>query len=445
MDSCVRRRNVDALFDAATFFGHIAEFPSRAENRFGYRRSMRRESGRCPMKIFLSYSSQNRAAVEPVNFALLAQGHDVLFDRDDLLAGTEYDEKIIEAVESADLFVFMLSPATIRPGGYALTELSLAQKKWPNPSGRVLPVIVAYVAFDQIPPYLKSVTVLEAAGNLAAAVVDAVRRLEAARQRPRRVAVAASAAVVALAIAASFFFSTDRQKTVVTGKDGAPSVLVPAATFTMGDGEESPSRNVYVDAFYLDRFEITTERFAKFLEATGAISEPDGWDEAKSSAARELPVVGVDWREADAYCRWAGKRLPTESEWERAARGTDARAYPWGNEPPSPDRARFATSASGPYQGGLAAVGSHAAGQSSEGVQDLAGNASEWVADWYSESFATGDVRNPKGPESGPGKGIRGGGWQEPAERLRSTKRFHASPDTRADDIGFRCARDAAK
>jgi formylglycine-generating enzyme required for sulfatase activity len=213
----------------------------------------------------------------------------------------------------------------------------------------------------------------------------------------------------------------------------------------MGDGEESPLRTVYVDAFYLDRFEVTTARYAKFLEATGAVSEPEGWDEAKSAAARELPVVGVDWREAEAYCRWAGKRLPTEAEWERAARGAEARVYPWGNDAPGAARARFATSASGPYQGGLAPVGSHAEGQSSEGIQDLAGNASEWVADWFSESFASSDVRNPKGPESGPGRGIRGGGWQEPAERLRSAKRFFAAPDNRADDLGFRCARDAAR
>ncbi|MDQ3127100.1 MAG: SUMF1/EgtB/PvdO family nonheme iron enzyme, partial [Chloroflexota bacterium] len=408
-------------------------------------RSMGQEAGRSPMKIFLSYSSQNRARVEPVNFALAAQGHDVFFDRDDLSAGTEYDQRIIEAVEGADLFVFMLSPASIRPGSYALTELSLAQKKWTNPSGRVLPVAVEPVAFDHIPPYLKSVTVLEPIGNLAAAVVDAVRRLATARRGPRRAALIASAVVVVAVAIAAWFFSTDRQKTVVAGKDGVASVLVPAATFTMGDGEDSPLRTVHVDAFYLDRFEVTTGRFGKFLEATGAVSQPDGWDEAKSAAARELPVVGVDWREAEAYCRWAGKRLPTDSEWERAARGTEARIYPWGNDAPGAERARFATSASGPYQGGLASVGSHAAGQSSEGIQDLAGNASEWVADWYSESFATSDVRNPKGPESGTGKGIRGGGWQEPAERLRSAKRFHATPDHRADDVGFRCARDAVK
>src|SRR5215211_3612417 len=103
------------------------------------------------MKIFLSYSSPNRAQVEPVNFALLAQGHDVFFDRDDLAAGTAYDDRIIESVEGADLFIFMLSPAAIRPGSYTLTELHLAQKKWAHPSGRLLPVAVAPVAFDEVP------------------------------------------------------------------------------------------------------------------------------------------------------------------------------------------------------------------------------------------------------------------------------------------------------
>jgi formylglycine-generating enzyme required for sulfatase activity len=95
-----------------------------------------------------------------------------------------------------------------------------------------------------------------------------------------------------------------------------------------------------------------------------------------------------------------------------------------------------------PYKGGLAAVGSYAAGKSPYGVHDLAGNVSEWVADWYSESFPQSDVRNPKGPENGTGKVIRGGGWYDPAVRIKSTKRWFANPGNRSDDIGFRCALD---
>jgi formylglycine-generating enzyme len=227
-----------------------------------------------------------------------------------------------------------------------------------------------------------------------------------------------------------------------TGKDGAPALLVPAGAFTMGDAEESPLREIYLDAFYVDKYEVTTARYAKFLQATGSVRQPEGWGDLEPGRGADLPVVGVDWRDADAYCRWAGRRLPTEAEWEKAARGTDGRAYPWGSEEPTAARARFAQQASGPYQGGVAVVGSHDAGKSPYGVQDLAGNVSEWVADWYAEGFARNDVRNPKGPASGAGRVIRGGGWVDPAQRIKSTKRFYASVDNLAGDIGFRCADD---
>jgi formylglycine-generating enzyme required for sulfatase activity len=198
---------------------------------------------------------------------------------------------------------------------------------------------------------------------------------------------------------------------------------------------------VYLDAFRIDRDEITTGRYAKFLAATGSVRPPEGWEALRLPKGSNLPVVGVDWADAAAYCAWAGRRLPTDAEWEKAARGTDERTYPWGNETPVSSRANFGNSAPDPYSGGLTDVGTHPEGQSPFGVQDLAGNVNEWTADWYAEGLSRSDVRNPKGPASGDGRVIRGGGRFEPADRIRSTKRYHAMPDTRGEDIGFRCAR----
>ena len=166
------------------------------------------------MKIFLSYSSQNRASVEPVDFALAAQGHDVFFDRDDLPAGTEYDQRIIEAVEGADLFVFMLSPASIRPGSYTLTELGLAQKKWTNPSGRVLPVAAEPVAFDQFRRISsRSRPRTERQPGRCRGRCRAPTRERQGSGRSALALLASAAVLVALAIAAWFFFASDRQKT----------------------------------------------------------------------------------------------------------------------------------------------------------------------------------------------------------------------------------------
>jgi formylglycine-generating enzyme required for sulfatase activity len=208
----------------------------------------------------------------------------------------------------------------------------------------------------------------------------------------------------------------------------------------MGDDEVSPKRQLFVDAFYMDRFETTTGRYRKFLESTGSGRVPDYWDEISGKDSDRMPVIGVSWNEANAYCRWAGRRLPTEAEWEKAARGTDERPFPWGKASPNPQLANYENDAPGPYDGALAPVGTHAAGASPYEVDDLVGNASEWVADWYAESFASDDVYNPHGPDAGEKKVIRGGGRYDPAARLSATARWNASPDTRADDIGFRCA-----
>lgn len=397
------------------------------------------------MKVFLSYASQDRPVAEAINRALLDQGHDVFFDRDDLPPGEEFHIRIRHAIEQSDLFVFLVSENAIDPGSYTLNELDIAEKSLRRASGHLLPVMLQPVAFDRLPPFVKSVTVLETPGNVPAAVADAVHRIDLERRRALLVkAGGAALAVLVVAAGAWSYLSTRSAPTETTGKDGAPLVLVPAGSFVMGDDEESPRREIYLDGFYIDRFEITTARYAKFLEATGSSHPPDEWETLDPARGSDLPVIGVDWNDAAAYCKWAGRRLPTDSEWEKAARGADERRYPWGNESPGPDRANFQNASPEPYKGGLTRVGSHPAGRSPYGVEDLAGNAAEWTADWFSESFRSGDVRNPRGPESGEDRVIRGGARYDPPERLVVTKRYHGNPELRREDVGFRCARDAA-
>jgi formylglycine-generating enzyme required for sulfatase activity len=232
------------------------------------------------------------------------------------------------------------------------------------------------------------------------------------------------------------------QTAAVSAKDGVPLVRIEGGVFRMGDDEFFPLRDVYVSPFYIDAVEVTTARYAKFLEANGALAPPDEWERVDLAKNGDLPVIGVSWTDADAYCQWIGRRLPTEAEWERAARDGDQRKYPWGKEEPGADKAVFARQAEYAYEGGLEPVGSLEAGRSADGVYDLEGNVSEWVGDWFTESFSVDDVRNPRGPATGEKKVIRGSGWHEPLERIGGSRRYQASPDNRTDDVGFRCAMD---
>ncbi|MDO8546827.1 MAG: formylglycine-generating enzyme family protein, partial [Nitrospirales bacterium] len=245
---------------------------------------------------------------------------------------------------------------------------------------------------------------------------------------------------------------TPMHERVVTGRDGALMVLVPSGEFLMGNQaeEDAPPHRVYLDAFYIDRHEVTNGRYLKFVEATRHrapqhVVDPqyDLWaGTALSQGVADLPVVNVDWSDADAYCRWAGKRLPTEAEWEKAARGTDSRIYPWGNEAPSLARLNFSRRWQGVHT--LQPVGNYEAGNSPYGAQDMAGNVWEWVGDWYDAgAYAAGPARNPQGPSSGSSKILRGGSWTNSAETVRATHRREEDPDMRNSDSGFRCARGA--
>ena len=395
------------------------------------------------MKIFLSYASQDREIAQSIHHALLEQGRDVFFDREDLPPGEEFHNQIRRAVEDSDLFVFLVSENSIDAGSYTLNELDIAEKALKQASGRLLPVMLQPVAFDKLPAFAKSVTVLQTPGNIAAAVADAVNRIATKRRRSMTWKSVAAALAIALIGAGAWFTKThgDPAQTIA-GKDGAPLVLVPEGKFIMGDDIEMVQHDVYLDAFYIDRYEVTTGRYAKFLAATGSVRPPDGWENLQLEKGAELPVAGVDWNDANAYCKWAGRRLPTDAEWEKAARGADGRLYPWGSALPTLDHANHQNSSAENYDGGLRNVGTHPAGRSPYGVDDLAGNVSEWVADWFAEDYSQNEARNPKGPETGKGHRVRGSGRFDPAERLVVTKRYHANAEHRGEDLGFRCARD---
>ncbi len=252
----------------------------------------------------------------------------------------------------------------------------------------------------------------------------------------------------------SILFLVTIQASLAWGKAPDGMILVPAGEFTMGTdniqtlADQRPARKVRLDEFYIDIHEVTNAEFEEFILADGynkreywtqagwefiqkerfyyiypskktyRIQTPLGFRENNVSTAPAHPVIGVSWYEASAYAKWAGKRLPTEAEWEKAARGTDARIYPWGNAFDFSKLNYF------PHQTKLMPVGSFPTGASPFDVLDMAGNVAEWCADGKDEK-----------------KAVRGGGWNATRLLLRCTHRAVEPPTYRHYTLGFRCAK----
>jgi formylglycine-generating enzyme required for sulfatase activity len=230
---------------------------------------------------------------------------------------------------------------------------------------------------------------------------------------------------------------------------GGPSNMVPivAGDFFMGcdpvadatcGSDEQPGRMVTLAAYSIDKNEVTETDYKLCVDA-GNCTMPTGFDPVTNPT---LPVTNVTWYQADAYCKWTGKRLPTEAEWERAARGTDQRIFPWGGDTPNCGLANFMGC------GDVAKpVGSLPTVTSPEGVLDMAGNAWEWVADFYQANYygSNPPMMNPKGPATGTTKVIRGGGFDasSTARTLRASARSQQDPSTTGTGVsqGFRCAK----
>jgi len=221
--------------------------------------------------------------------------------------------------------------------------------------------------------------------------------------------------------------------TQITDAKGVSMVLVPAGEFIMGryaaENKEMPAHKVYLDAFYMDIYEITNARYIAFLNAGArpTIGIRSGYP--------DFPV-NTTWYESDEYCKWRGARLPTEAEWEKAARGTDDRTYPWG-EGIDCSYANYWK-----CRGSTTEVGSYEKGKSPYGIYDMAGNLAEWVADWFSDNYYNiSPFANPLGPQTGDQKVRRGGSWYFSEDSLRVSSRFGNYPDMGVDAFGFRCAR----
>jgi formylglycine-generating enzyme required for sulfatase activity len=238
--------------------------------------------------------------------------------------------------------------------------------------------------------------------------------------------------------------------------DAIPMTLIPAGTFEMGcdsthNGGYSCSgddflHTVSLDAYLIDKYEVTNAQYAQCVTA-GSCRAPVSNNSYTHSpyygnaAYANHPVIWVEWNQASAYCAWAGKRLATEAEWEKAARGSsDTRAYPWGDTVPTCALANFWPSSA--CVGDTSAVGSYPSGASPYGVMDMAGNVWEWVNDWYGETYySQSPESNPPGPSSGDTRVLRGGAWYNLEVNVRSAYRLRNNPDDTSSNIGFRCSR----
>ncbi len=265
--------------------------------------------------------------------------------------------------------------------------------------------------------------------------------------------------VIILLVCVPVVIPANNKKTLKIPKD---MVLIPAGAFVMGSDEEElntvyaenekagfsygknwfshekPKHKVELDAYFIDKYEVTNAQYKKCV-SEGKCKKPYDTTWYNDAGKQNHPVVYVDWFMSDTFCKWSGKRLPTEAEWEKASRGENGNIWPWGNEF---DCKKSCNSVSPCNQNSTRKVGSFSSDVSSYGVVDMAGNVWEWVSDWYDKNYyKNSPEKNPKGPSNGQTKVLRGGSWGDDNPVIfRGADRIRLVPSVGGDSGGFRCA-----
>jgi formylglycine-generating enzyme required for sulfatase activity len=455
--------------------------------------------------VFISHVEEDGVIVLEVAQGLEAAGYTTWYYERDALPGVSYLAQVRQAIEQSQAVVVIISSHSLSSQqvakevmagqegekplipvlrGITRLEFQKTQQGWPEAVAAATSISIPVEGTAAILP--RVIHGLNALGIQPTGKAVPPREEEKARvspeTAPRKFPLRIMWVVVLLVLAVlagrvwiwPLLRPPVKLKTKVLEPSGITMVYVPAGEFLMGsadsdpkaDDEEKPQHTVYLDGYWIGQTEVTNAQFAKFI-AAGGYSKPEYWTDNgwwwKESQGitqpfywtdvqwnnPDYPVVAVSWYEAAAYAKWAGVRLPTEAEWEKAARGTDGRTYPWGN---SWDTTRlnfcdrnctveWKDSTADDGYGTTAPVGSYASGVSPYGVLDMAGNVWEWVADWYSASYySQSPASNPGGPTWGTGRVVRGGCWDSDRGRTRCAYRQGIGPDYNDIYCGFRVA-----
>lgn len=430
--------------------------------------------GRSPRKLFLSYARQDIEFAERLATDLRKNGWDVWIAPESIQPGERWVEAINRGLTESGIFLLVLTPSAVN-SSWVNSEANVAINLQHQGMMRFVPL---RVEMSETPPLWQAYQWIPFQNDYQGGLEKLLRELDQhptetylvrsiSEKKHRRqvqepmqlsnlrripvglwiVGIMIGMIIILWVMNGSFLdsiplLSKEPQDTSkVRTKDNMEMTYVPAGSFLMGslpevdsgaNEDEFPQHEVSQSGFWIDVTEVTNSMYAVCVEENVCTNSSFAADGRFNGS--EHPVVGVSWDDANTYCQWVGGQLPTEAQWEYAARGNDGRLFPWGNKYPTCNKAQFLDCG-----GDTVGVGSLSPdGASPFGISDMAGNVWEWVADWH-DSYPYETQNNPTGPESGSNKVLRGGSWSDFSRSLRVANR-HADPlETRSDDLGFRC------